>query len=84
MRRGEVVVLPLQETRSNSTISFLMANTCNLCSKKRDVGHNVSHSKRRTARVRKPNLHAYSLVTDEGRIRMRLCTKCLRMVKLAS
>lgn len=61
-----------------------MANTCDLCSKKRDVGHNVSHSKRRTQRIRKPNLHAHNLMTDEGKVKMSLCTKCLRMVKSAS
>ncbi|MEI6691019.1 MAG: 50S ribosomal protein L28 [bacterium] len=58
-----------------------MANACDLCSKKRDVGHTVSHSKRRTQRIRKPNLHTHRLATVEGKIKMTLCTKCLRMVK---
>lgn len=53
-----------------------------ICSKKRDVGHSVSHSKRRTQRVRKPNLHAYTMrMTGESAVKMRLCTKCLRAIK---
>ncbi len=58
-----------------------MANVCELCGKKRDVGHNVSHAKNRTQRIRKPNLHTHRLVTPDGKIKTRLCTKCLRTVK---
>lgn len=58
-----------------------MANICDNCGKKRDVGHNVSHAKNRTRRVRKPNLHTYRVPTDEGKIKLNLCTKCLRTIK---
>ena len=58
-----------------------MANACAICGKKRDVGHNVSHAKNRTQRVRMPNLHTHNLVTPEGRLKLRLCTKCIRSVK---
>ncbi len=58
-----------------------MAYACDLCGKHRDVGHNVSHAKNRTRRVRKPNLHAHRMKLGESTLRLRLCTKCLRMVK---
>lgn len=60
-----------------------MANVCAVCGKGRDVGHNVSHAKNRTQRIRKPNLHSHRLILDEGSVRVRLCTKCLRLVKKA-
>lgn len=58
-----------------------MANACDICGKKRDVGHNVSHAKNRTQRIRMPNLHTHHLATPEGKLKMRLCTKCIRSVK---
>lgn len=44
-------------------------------------GHNVSHSKRRTVRTFKPNLHSARVVVDGTPRRVKLCTKCLRMYK---
>lgn len=67
-----------------------MANACDLCGKKRDVGHNVSHAKNRTQKIRKPNLHAHRMqmgLTPAGEktsIKLRLCTKCLRTVKAST
>ncbi len=61
-----------------------MANACDLCGKKRNVGHNVSHAKNRTQRIRKPNLHSHKMQMGESKLRLRLCTKCLRSVKAAS
>ena len=58
-----------------------MANVCDLCGKKRNVGHNVSHAKNRTSRVHKPNLHAHKMKLGDKSVRMLLCTKCKRMVK---
>lgn len=59
-----------------------MANVCAACGKGRDVGHNVSHAKNRTQRIRKPNLHTHNLKVGEGSsLKVKLCTKCLRLVK---
>jgi large subunit ribosomal protein L28 len=63
-------------------ISYLpMGMKCNNCGKGVMYGHNVSHSKRRTARVFKPNLHVLRVAVNGRSIKTRLCTKCLRMVK---
>lgn len=44
-------------------------------------GHNVSHSKRRTTRTFKPNLHVARVVVNGTSKKLKLCTKCLRMYK---
>jgi large subunit ribosomal protein L28 len=54
---------------------------CDNCGKGVMFGHNVSHSKRRTQKIFKPNLHQTRVVLDGVRVRKRLCTKCLRMYK---
>jgi large subunit ribosomal protein L28 len=58
-----------------------MAMKCMNCGKGVMYGHNVSHSKRRTPRVFKPNLHSARIETTTGFVRLKLCTKCLRTVK---
>lgn len=54
---------------------------CASCGKGVLYGHNVSHSKRRTPRVFKPNLHASRVVVNGTTKKLKLCTKCLRMYK---
>ncbi|MBI2034109.1 MAG: 50S ribosomal protein L28 [Candidatus Levybacteria bacterium] len=54
---------------------------CDNCHKGIMYGHNVSHSKRRTNRVFKPNLHVVRLGTIGNRVKMKFCTKCLRLLK---
>jgi len=54
-----------------------MAYRCQICGKGIQYGHNVSHSKRRTKRIWKPNLQ---WATIQGK-RMRVCTKCLKKIK---
>jgi large subunit ribosomal protein L28 len=58
-----------------------MAMKCMSCGKGVMYGHNVSHSKRRTPRVFKPNLHSARVQTTTGFVRLKLCTKCLRTIK---
>lgn len=54
---------------------------CMNCGKGVMYGHNVSHSKRRTRKVFKPNLHNARVETTTGFVRLKLCTKCLRTIK---
>ena len=44
-------------------------------------GHNVSHSKRRTRRIFKPNLHTSRIEVNGIMKRMKLCAKCMRLLK---
>lgn len=57
---------------------------CANCGKGVMYGHNVSHSKRRTRKIFKPNLHNARISVAGQSVRVKLCTKCLRMVKKAT
>lgn len=59
-----------------------MAYRCKLCGKGVQFGHRVSHSKRRTRRVFKPNLHLVRVLVEGQMKRVLLCTKCLRATKV--
>lgn len=54
---------------------------CFNCGKGIMIGHNVSHAKNRTRKIFRPNLHPAKIVVDGREMRVRLCTKCLRMVR---
>lgn len=58
-----------------------MAYRCDYCGKGTMYGHNVSHSKRRTKRTFKPNLHSAKVVINGLNKKLRLCTKCLRSLR---
>lgn len=47
-------------------------------------GHNVSHAKNRTKRLFMPNLHSARVMIGGALRRVRLCVKCLRMLKKKS
>ncbi|MBI2865967.1 MAG: 50S ribosomal protein L28 [Chloroflexi bacterium] len=51
---------------------------CQICKKAVSFGKNVSHSKRRTARVWLPNVHRRTLAIDGVPQRVYVCTRCLR------
>ncbi len=55
-----------------------MAKVCDLCGKRPDTGHNVSHSNRKTARVWSPNLQRTRALIDGTVRRVRVCTRCIR------
>lgn len=58
-----------------------MGKKCANCGKGVQYGHNVSHSKRRTRKIFKPNLHEVRVRVGSNHKRMKLCTKCLRTYK---
>lgn len=59
-----------------------MANSCQICGKKRMVGMNVSHSNRKSKRVQKPNIQRVRVRQGSGVVRMRVCTRCIRSGKI--
>ena len=61
-----------------------MAMKCMNCGKGVMYGHNVSHSKRRTRKIFKPNLHSARIQLSGRSVKMKLCTKCLRTLKGAA
>ena len=54
---------------------------CMNCGKGVMYGHNVSHAKNRTRKIFKPNLHSARIAVGTHMRRVKLCTKCLRMLK---
>ena len=59
-----------------------MAYKCEICGKIRQVANNVSHSNIKTKRVQRPNLHRIRAVVDGQKVRIRICTRCLRSNKV--
>ncbi|HSX17832.1 MAG TPA: bL28 family ribosomal protein [Candidatus Saccharimonadales bacterium] len=49
--------------------------------KSKQHGHNVSHSKRRTRKVWKPNLQSKTLTIDGKKAKVKLSTTAIRSLK---
>lgn len=57
---------------------------CANCGKGVMYGRKVSHAKNRTNRIFMPNLHPARVLINGAIKRVRLCVKCLRMLKKKS
>ncbi|HDI10990.1 MAG TPA: 50S ribosomal protein L28 [Candidatus Acetothermia bacterium] len=55
-----------------------MARVCEICGRGPDFGHSVSHSGRKSKRVRAPNLQRVRVIYQGRRRRMWVCTRCLK------
>ena len=56
-----------------------MAKQCDICGKKPQVGHHVSHSNIKTKRRFNPNLQNVRHQRDNGEVTtVSVCTRCLR------
>ena len=51
---------------------------CEICGKGPDFGHNVSHSKRATNRMFKPNIQKHTLYVEGKPRQVYVCTSCLK------
>jgi large subunit ribosomal protein L28 len=51
---------------------------CDICGKRVQFGHNVSHSKRRTNRKWLPNIHRTTIIINGEKKKVNICTRCLR------
>ncbi len=51
---------------------------CELCGKAPIFGHNVSHAENKTNRRWLPNVQKHTIYREGRRMRLYLCTKCLR------
>ena len=59
-----------------------MARVCDICSKRRGVGNNVSHANNKTRRAWRVNLQRVHAVVDGTRRHIKVCTRCLRSGKV--
>lgn len=55
-----------------------MSGKCDVCGKTTVFGHNVSHSKRRTNRMFKPNVQRKTVVVNGVAQKVNVCARCLR------
>jgi large subunit ribosomal protein L28 len=57
-----------------------VAGQCDVCGKTKSFGHNVSHSKRRTNRDFRPNVHKkrFKVLGANTSISLNVCTRCMR------
>ena len=51
---------------------------CDICGKRAQFGHSVSHSKRYTRRKWLPNIHRTTIMVEGGKKKVNICTRCLR------
>ncbi|MGC9348720.1 MAG: 50S ribosomal protein L28 [Anaerolineae bacterium] len=56
---------------------------CEICGKGPMSGHSVSHSKRATKRVFRPNVQRKRVMIDGEYRRIHICTRCLRTLSRA-
>ncbi|MDP3982685.1 MAG: 50S ribosomal protein L28 [bacterium] len=54
---------------------------CQVCTKSKQYGHNVSHSHRVTNRTFDPNIITKRVFVDGKVCRVKICSKCLKRVK---
>ncbi len=55
-----------------------MAYSCEICGKGKQFGHNVPFSQKKTNKVWKPNLQRTHLEVDGTKVRVKICTQCMR------
>lgn len=55
-----------------------MAYSCEICGKGKQFGHNVPFSQKKTNKVWKPNLQRTRLEVDGTKVRVKICTQCMR------
>ncbi len=55
-----------------------MKAKCQICDKKRQSGHKVSHSNIKTKRTWAPNIQKVKVMVDGAPKRITVCTRCLR------
>ncbi|HEY8424095.1 MAG TPA: 50S ribosomal protein L28 [Clostridia bacterium] len=58
-----------------------MSRVCALCGKGKMSGNNVSHSNRKTKRAFFPNLLKQDVEIDGKKMRVYVCTRCLRTAR---
>ncbi len=59
-----------------------MSKHCDICGKKPQVGHHVSHAHNINKRRFNPNIHKMKIKVDGAVKRANVCTRCLRSGKV--
>lgn len=67
----------LKKTREVLTVAY----QCDICGKRKQYGHNVSFSQRKTQKIWKPNLQTKRIQLGSNKTKVKMCTQCIRSVK---
>jgi len=59
-----------------------MANFCHVCGKGPRTGNRVSNANNHTKRRFMPNLQSVRILEDGRRVKVRVCTRCLKAGKV--
>ena len=59
-----------------------MAYQCSICGKTRRVVNKISHSHIKNKRIQRPNLRRVRVLMEGQKVRIRICTRCLRSGKV--
>ncbi|HRZ79279.1 MAG TPA: 50S ribosomal protein L28 [bacterium] len=60
-----------------------MSRKCEICGKKPQFGHNVSHANNKTQKIQNPNVQKIKIKAESGQAkRANVCTRCLRSGKI--
>ena len=59
-----------------------MGKKCFICGKTTTFGNKVSHSKRKTRKKQKPNLHNIKIEINKKTKKVYVCSKCLKTNKV--
>lgn len=59
-----------------------MSRVCDVCGKKPQFGHNVSHAHNMTKRRWNPNIQRIKVNVNGSTRRMKVCTRCIRSGKI--
>jgi large subunit ribosomal protein L28 len=51
---------------------------CEICGKRAQFGHNISHSKQHTLRRWLPNIQRATIMVEGRKRKVNICTRCLR------
>jgi large subunit ribosomal protein L28 len=58
-----------------------MSGNCDLCGKNLLFGHKISHSKRATNRIWRPNLQKVRVQSGKSAVSLRVCSRCMRTLR---
>ena len=58
-----------------------MGKFCEVCEKGQMIGHNVSHSNRKSSRTWAPNVQQLRVIVEGTPVRLNVCTRCIRTLR---
>ena len=71
-------IVPRRHMSNSPGEVITMGKFCEVCEKGQMIGHNVSHSNRKSSRAWAPNVQKVRVMVEGRPVRLNVCTRCLR------